>query len=132
MALTKIYGMAYEVDGDQITIEQDVGCGETSAVYLNRIHLELLAQEAGVSISPEMRMDPPTHVVGGDSMQQLEVEVDEDGTIHLLQTRLRGMGGSDEQIDLHPMQAAWLAQKLQSIICVMSVTHGRFAQEGDA
>lgn len=51
-----------------------------------------------------------------DAMDHLEVSIEDDGTVILDQTRVRGMGGSDEQIQLHPMQAAWLVAKLQSIL----------------
>jgi hypothetical protein len=46
--LTKIFDMSYEVDGDQITIEQDAGCGEVSSVSLHSIHLRLICGELGL------------------------------------------------------------------------------------
>jgi hypothetical protein len=46
--LTKIFDMSYEVDGDQITIEQDTGCGEVNSVYLHPIHLRLICAELGL------------------------------------------------------------------------------------
>jgi hypothetical protein len=52
---------------------------------------------------------------GGDEMPSLEVVRGDDGTIYLNQTRLEGMGGSDESIELHPVQAAWLGARLLAL-----------------
>ena len=49
---------------------------------------------------------------GCDEMPNLRIERDDDGTIYLCQTQLSGMGGSDEEIELHPVQARWLAAQL--------------------
>lgn len=46
--MTKIYDLAYEINGDTINLEQDLGCGEVSRVDLHPIHLRLLAEEAGL------------------------------------------------------------------------------------
>lgn len=46
--LTKIYDLAYEISGDTINLEQDMGCGEVSRMDLHPIHLRLLAEEAGI------------------------------------------------------------------------------------
>lgn len=46
--MTKIYDLAYEVNGDTINLEQDSGCGEVSRIDLHPIHLRLLAEEAGI------------------------------------------------------------------------------------
>jgi hypothetical protein len=53
--------------------------------------------------------------VGSDEMPSLEVVYDDDGTIYLNQTRVEGMGGSDETIELHPVQAAWLGARLLAL-----------------
>jgi len=52
---------------------------------------------------------------GGDAMSHLDVVRDDDGTIYLSQTRLEGMGGCDETIELHPVQAAWLGARLLTL-----------------
>ena len=46
--MTKIYDLAYEVNGDTISLEQDLGCGDVSRIDLHRIHLRLLAEELGL------------------------------------------------------------------------------------
>jgi hypothetical protein len=48
MPFTKILDMAYEVNGDHITIEQDAGCGEIDTVSLHAIHVRLIAGEMGM------------------------------------------------------------------------------------
>ena len=45
MAMTKIYDLAFEIDGDQISLEQDVGCGDVHKVILHPIHLRHLAEQ---------------------------------------------------------------------------------------
>lgn len=46
--LTKIFDIAYEIDGDMIDLEQDMGCGEVHRVTLHRIHLRHLVEQAGL------------------------------------------------------------------------------------
>lgn len=46
--MTKIYDLAYEINGDTINLEQDLGCGEVSRVDLHPMHLRLLCAEAGL------------------------------------------------------------------------------------
>lgn len=46
--MTKIYDLAYEINGDTINLEQDMGCGEVSRIDLHPIHLRLLAEEVGI------------------------------------------------------------------------------------
>ena len=46
--LTKIYDMAYSVEDDAVTIEQDTGAGEVNTVWLHPIHIRLLATEMGM------------------------------------------------------------------------------------
>ncbi|MDF2463627.1 MAG: hypothetical protein K0Q43_1862 [Ramlibacter sp.] len=46
--MTKICDLAYEIDGDTINLEQDLGCGEVSRIDLHPMHLRLLCAEAGL------------------------------------------------------------------------------------
>jgi hypothetical protein len=46
--MTKIYDLAYSIDGDTINLEQDMGCGEVSRIDLHPMHLRLLCVEAGL------------------------------------------------------------------------------------
>lgn len=46
--MTKIFDLAYEINGDTINLEQDLGCGEVSRIDLHPIHLRLLCAEAGL------------------------------------------------------------------------------------
>lgn len=48
MAMSKIWDLSYEVDGDSIYLEQDAGIGEVHRMELHSIHLRLLATEAGL------------------------------------------------------------------------------------
>jgi hypothetical protein len=48
MAMRKLYDLAYEIDGDNVTLEQDVGDGQVNAIYLQRLHLRHLAEELGL------------------------------------------------------------------------------------
>lgn len=52
----QIPDVAYEVDGDTVTIEQ--GWSEPVSVVLHKIHLKYLAEEMGVSIGVEEVDDP--------------------------------------------------------------------------
>lgn len=45
MAMTKIYDLAFEIDGDQINLEQDAGCGEVYRITLHRMHLHHLVAQ---------------------------------------------------------------------------------------
>lgn len=45
---TKIYDIAYEIDGDQINLEQESGCGEVSLLTLHRWQLAPLAELMGI------------------------------------------------------------------------------------
>lgn len=47
---TKIFDLAYEIDGDDVNLEQDMGCGEVHRVTLHRIHLRMLAEKAGLLV----------------------------------------------------------------------------------
>ncbi|WP_407280123.1 hypothetical protein U5817_06705 [Aromatoleum evansii] len=47
MPMTQIDGLAYELDGDFIDLEQDCGIGEVDRIRLHRIHLAHLAELAG-------------------------------------------------------------------------------------
>lgn len=46
--MTKIYDLAYEINGDTINLEQDMGCGEISRIDLHPMHLRVLCTEAGL------------------------------------------------------------------------------------
>jgi len=52
--MTKIYDLAFEIEGDEINLEQDVGCGEVHQVTLHRIHLRLLAEKSGLCPSADI------------------------------------------------------------------------------
>lgn len=45
MAMTKIYDLSFEIDGDQISLEQDTGCGEVDRITLHRMHLHHLVAQ---------------------------------------------------------------------------------------
>lgn len=49
---TKIYDIAYEIDGDQLNLEQELGCGETSLLTLHRLQLSHLAGLMGIVKAP--------------------------------------------------------------------------------
>lgn len=49
MAMTKIPDIGYEIKGDEIQLEQDLGCGEIHSVVLHRVHFELIASELGIA-----------------------------------------------------------------------------------
>lgn len=61
MAMTKIFDVAYEIDGDEITVEQDAGCGEVHRVTLHRIHLDHFARQTWL-------LNTPTSPVGNELM----------------------------------------------------------------
>lgn len=63
MARTKIFDVAYEIEGDDITIEQDAGCGEVHRITLHRIHLDQLARQAGL-------LNTPPSAIGNDLMSR--------------------------------------------------------------
>jgi hypothetical protein len=46
--LTKIDDLAFEIEGDVITLEQDAGCGEVHTVNLHAIHLRHFAECLGM------------------------------------------------------------------------------------
>lgn len=43
---TKLYDLTFEIDGDNIELEQDMGCGDVARITLHRIHLRHLAEQA--------------------------------------------------------------------------------------
>lgn len=45
---TKIYDIAYEINGDEINLEQESGCGETSMLTLHRWQLAPIAELMGI------------------------------------------------------------------------------------
>ena len=50
--LTKIYDLAFEVEGENIQLEQDAGCGEVNRITLHRTQVALLAEQMGVVRAP--------------------------------------------------------------------------------
>lgn len=56
MTRTLIPDVAYEVDGDTVTIEQ--GWSESTSVVLHKIHLKHLADEMGVTLESALVDDP--------------------------------------------------------------------------
>lgn len=46
--MTKIDDLAFEIEGDKVTLEQDAGCGEVHMVTLHAIHLRHLAESMGM------------------------------------------------------------------------------------
>lgn len=46
--LTKVWDLAWSVDGDVIELEQEAGIGEVHCMTLHRMHLRQLATEAGL------------------------------------------------------------------------------------
>lgn len=122
--MAQIPDIAFEIDGDLVRIEQSAGCGEVASVDLHRLHVAHLAGLLGL-IPPASHPVAPKALTGGpESMDSLEVSTDDDGTIWLSQTRVRGMGGSDESIALHPSQAAWLAEQLGASASALASPNG--------
>ena len=121
--MEKIYDIAYEIDGDTINLEQDIGHGEVHSVALHRIHLQLLAEKMGLlgkagQTQSAGVMPAPIHdyATAYDSnvgeMHHLLIDCDDDGTINIFQTQVHGSSGSDEHVVLHPVQAVWLGTQL--------------------
>ena len=57
MALKTIIGVSYEIQGDNILLEQDAGFGEVSSVDLHRVIFDHISDQLGrpnLSISAEM------------------------------------------------------------------------------
>ncbi|PPD54455.1 MAG: hypothetical protein CTY12_02980 [Methylotenera sp.] len=50
MTMTTIPQIDFEIDGDNLTIKQDLGFGEIATVYLHRVHLSHIAGELGVPV----------------------------------------------------------------------------------
>lgn len=48
--MTTITQIDYKIDGDNITIKQDLGCGGIATVYLQRLHLSHIAGELGMPV----------------------------------------------------------------------------------
>mgnify|MGYP001209406457 CR=1 FL=1 len=109
---TKLYDLTFDIDGENIMLEQSAGVGESAYITLHKSHLFLLAQRAGIIDAPPPMPSYTATADDCDELHHLEVVSDEDGTINLYQTRLHGMGGSDEHITLHRAQAIWLGSRL--------------------
>lgn len=48
MAMTQIPDINFEIVGDNINLEQDIGCGQVHSVGLHRIHFDHIASKLGV------------------------------------------------------------------------------------
>lgn len=48
--MTRLYELAYEIDGDRIDLEQDGSCGGVNRITLHRLHVELIAGELGIPV----------------------------------------------------------------------------------
>lgn len=48
MPMTRIFDLAYEIDGESVQLEQDTGCGEIDRIALHPVHVQLLATELGM------------------------------------------------------------------------------------
>lgn len=114
--MEKMYDLAWEIDGDTITLEQDGGCEGAIRIDLHISQLRLLAERTGLQPVASAPQQHAASAEDGDAMHSLQVETDSDGMIWVEQTRLSGMGGTDAAIELHPSQAAWLAAKLLKTI----------------
>jgi hypothetical protein len=79
--MEKIYDLAFEIDGDSISLEQDAGCGEVDRVTLHAIHVRMLAEKTGL-LPPA----PP-------------VNVDADRTIARLQRQLLVLHSRIDHLD---------------------------------
>ncbi|MDP1587633.1 MAG: hypothetical protein Q8M07_07830 [Prosthecobacter sp.] len=98
-------------DGGGAILEHDDGCGETVLIEVHCIQVAYLAELMG--ICPRRRPMPAAEESEAlDGMYHIEVGANTDGIIVVSQTRVRDMGGSDDVIELHPIQARWLAAKL--------------------
>lgn len=115
MSMEKMYDLAFSIDDQNIRLEQDSGIGEVHVIDLHPVQLRLLAERAGLLEPIPLIQRYPFIIDGEDEMQHLQIDCDEDGTFHLYQTQIRGMGGSDEHLILHPTQAAWLGARLLSL-----------------
>ena len=50
MAFTKIPDISYEINGDYIHLEQDIGCGEINSVQLHRSHVDVISKHIGLPV----------------------------------------------------------------------------------
>lgn len=116
MTITHMYDLRIEqLDDGTVRLEQSAGSLEGAAIVeLHPCQLRLLAEQAGLLEQSPIPGHLDTDADTGE-MHHLQVAHDDDGTVHLYQTQLRGMGGSDEHVILHPTQAAWLGARLLAI-----------------
>jgi len=54
MPLTRITDLAYQIDGDLITLEQSTGYGEATMIELHRLHLQHLAEQLNIQSSARL------------------------------------------------------------------------------
>lgn len=106
--------------GGTIRLHQMDYAGESSIIDLHLAQLRYIAERAGLLLAPIPMVSMPGYMIAddddGDEMQHLAIEADDDGPIHLYQTRVSGMGGTDEHVILHPTQAAWLGVRLLAFV----------------
>lgn len=108
------YHLVADREGDTITLSQSDLNGNEDRVVLHVSQIRQIAASLDRPESVELVHAQPTG--DPDEMHSIAVEEDADGTVTLYQTRSAGMGGCDERVELHPIQAAWLAAKLTAII----------------
>lgn len=105
-------GVEFLEDGNA-RIEQSAGSLEGATyIDLHPVQVRLLAERMGLLNTQPLPLGLPVAFEGNGNFHHLEIERDEDGTVHLFQTQIQGMGGSDEHVMLHLLQAAWLASQL--------------------
>lgn len=113
MTTGQMYDLAFtQLDDGTIRLEQRDYCGESAIIDLHPYQLQHVAERAGL-LPPSLPM--PDVGEDNDEMHHLHVVGDDDGTVHLYQTQLFGMGGSDEHVILHPTQAVWLGARLLAL-----------------
>lgn len=54
---TKLWDLQFDIEGDDINLEQDMGCGDVARITLHTAHLRLLAERAGL-IQASAHADP--------------------------------------------------------------------------
>jgi hypothetical protein len=121
-----------QLDDGEILLEQMDCAGERSAVCLYPIQLRQVAEAVGLA-SPSVPAGWANQVdVGPDWMDNLDVtRDDDDGTVTISQTQISGMGGSDNRLTLHPIQAAWLGARLLAMPNDADDNGGRQDQDGE-
>jgi len=118
-------------DGQVLFSQMDFA-GEEARIMIHRDQIRLVAERVGLIARAPVPMPMVAPIAGGDAMQHLAVDVAEDGTVIISQTQVRSMGGSDNEIELHPIQVSWLAAKLSELFGVQVVGATETAPEAAA